>query len=168
MPFRISNNSNCEIQYFIHQLSMTYNLIPLFFLNNRTEWRVIDVDSEKKFQRDNQLPNHFFSNDSLIAASLSLRSFMRLLSANLENQALKDRNHLMINGFCMKLQNHSFTYITDSKTVNQFISCRTYVFYSLNFAKIKDQKSILLKELFAFQKRSIFSFSYKESNTCYL
>lgn len=143
--------------------------MPLFFLNNRSGRRVKDFDSEKKFQPDNQLPNHFFSNVSIIPAILSLRSFMRLLSANLENQALKDRYHLMINGFCMELQNHSFTYITDSKPVNQFISCRNSVFHCLNFTKIKDEKSILLGELFAFQNvLSFFFFSYKESNTCYL
>lgn len=106
---------------------------------------------KKKFQPDNQLPNHFFCNVSLIPARLSLRSFMRLLSANLENQALKDRYRLMINGFCMDLQNHSFTYITDSKPVNQFISCRISVFHCLNFRKIKDEKSLLPRELFAFQ-----------------
>lgn len=142
--------------------------MPLFFLNNRKGRRVKRRRFRKKFQLDNQLPNHFFSNVSLIPASLSLRSFMGLLSANLESQALKDRYHLMINGFCMELQNHSFTYITDSKPVNQFISCRISVFHCLNFTKIKDEKNLLLGELFAFQNVLSFFFSYKESNTCYL
>lgn len=118
---------------------------------------------KKKFQPDNQLPNHFFSNVSLIPAILPLRSFMRLLSANLENQALKDRYHLMINGFCIELQNHSFTYITDSKPVNQFISCRISVFHCLNFTKIKDEKSLLPRELFAFQNVLSFFFLIKKA-----